>query len=104
MASFRISNKAIFIVGAFLAAPLAQARDCAPAPVRNSEQALCYAAAYAEKNALPYKGNVTRRVSKGAKAWTVRVSTKKPDGSRGPGWEMDVDIATATSTRFKSYR
>lgn len=87
-----------------LALPPADARECAAAPVRNSQQALCYATNYAEKNRLPHGKGVTRKVSKGAKVWTVRHETTKADGSKGPGWEVEIDIASATPTRFTSYK
>jgi hypothetical protein len=95
-------NAAFLLV--FLALPSADARECAAAPVRNSQQAICYANNYAEKNRLPHGKGVTRKVSKGAKVWTVRHETTKPDGSKGPGWAVEIDIASATPVRFTSYK
>ena len=96
--------KAALIALAFISPVSAQVRDCPPAPVKSSQQALCYAANYAEKNRLPHGKGVTRKVSKGAKVWTVRHDTKKEDGSRGPGWEVEIDIASGTPTRFTSFK
>ena len=98
-------NAAIWLLAAFLAAPVAHAAECAVAPVKNSQQAICYATAYAEKNRLPHRGaGVTRKVSKGPKTWTVAYDTKKDDGSRGPSWLVEVDIASGTPTRFTSFK
>jgi hypothetical protein len=98
-------NAAPWIFATLLAAPAAHAAECTPAPVKSSQQAVCYATAYAEKNRLPHKGaGVTRKVSKGAKTWTVVYGTKKDDGSRGPGWQVEVDIASGTPTRFSSFK
>jgi hypothetical protein len=94
----------VFLLGALLAAPLAHGKECAAPPVRNSQQAICYATAYAEKNRLPHGKGVSRKVSKGPKAWTVRHDTTKSDGAKGPGWEVEIDTASATPTRFKSYK
>ena len=95
---------AAFLLGLLLALPTAHARECAPAPVKSSQQAMCYASNYAEKNRLPHGKGVSRKVSKGAKVWTVRHETTKADGSKGPGWEVEIDIASATPTRFTSYK
>ncbi len=93
------------LLALLVAAPAAHAADCPEPPVKNSQQAVCYATAYAEKNKLPHKGaGVGRKVSKSAKAWTVAYTTKKEDGSRGPGWQVDIDIASGTPTRFSSFR
>ena len=97
----------IFAVLSFvilLGAPLAHAAECAAAPVKNSQQAICYANNYAEKNRLPHGRGVTRKVSKGPKVWSVRHETKKEDGSRGGGWEVEIDIASGTPTRFSSFK
>ena len=92
------------LLAALLAAPLAHARECAAPPVNNSQQAMCYATSYAEKNKLPHQRGVTRKVSKGPKVWTVRHSVTKDDGSRAGGWEVEIDIASGTSTRFSSFK
>jgi hypothetical protein len=98
-------NTTLWILAFALAAPIARAAECAPAPVKSSQQAVCYATAYAEKNRLPHKGaGVTRRVSKGPKTWTVAYDTKKQDGARGPGWQVEVDIESGTPTRFSSFK
>ena len=90
-------------VGAFLTTPLAQARECSAPPVRNSEQALCYATAYAEKNKLAHGRPFTRQVTQGAKVWTARFADKRRN-TRGAGWEVDVDAASGTVTRFLGYK
>jgi hypothetical protein len=79
------------------------ARDCPKAPVRNSQQAVCYASAYAKTHELRDGRPLTKRVTKGQKVWTVRfVDTRR--NVRGGGWDVDVDIKTGTVTRFKSYK
>ena len=97
-------NAALWVLAAFLAASGAHAAECAPAPVKNSQQAICYANNYAEKNRLPHGRGVTRKVSKGPKVWSVRHETRKEDGSRGGGWEVEIDIASGTPTRFSSFK
>ena len=92
------------ILAAFTVPALAQQRDCAPAPVKNSQQAICYANNYAEKNRLPHGKGVTRKVSKNPKVWIVQHETKKEDGTRGPGWQVEIDIASGTPTRFTSFK
>ena len=92
------------LIAALLFTPLAHARECAQPPVKDSQQALCYASNYAEKNRLPHGRGVTRKVSKGAKVWTVRKEVKKEDGSRAGGWEVEIDIASGTPTRFSSFK
>jgi hypothetical protein len=94
---------AALIVSAFVALPV-QARECAAPPVKNSQQAMCYATNYAEKNRLPHGKGVSRKVSKTKKVWSVRHDTTKADGSRGPGWEVEIDIASGAATRFTSYK
>jgi hypothetical protein len=43
------------------------------------------------------------KVAKTSKAWTVRfVDVRR--SVRGGGWEVDVDVATGTVTRFRSYK
>ena len=92
------------IFALMLGAPLAHAAECAAAPVKSSQQAICYANNYAEKNRLPHGRGVTRKVSKGPKVWGVRHETRKEDGSRGPGWEVEIDIASGTPVRFSSFK
>jgi hypothetical protein len=94
----------LWILAAFLGAPAAHAAECGPAPVKSSQQAICYANNYAEKNRLPHGRGVTRKVSKGPKVWSVRHETKKEDGSRAGGWEVEIDIASGTPTRFSSFK
>ena len=91
-------------LAALLVAPLAHARECPAPPVKNSQQAMCYATNYAEKNRLPHGKGVTRRVSKGAKVWTVHHDVTKEDGSRGGSWEVQIDIASGTPTHFTSFK
>ena len=86
-----------------LAAP-AHSRECAPPPVKNSQQAICYATNYAEKNNLAHGHGVRRKVSKGPKVWTVHHDVTKADGSRGGGWEVEIDIASGTPIHFTSFK
>ena len=92
----------ILALSMLLAIPLAHARDCSAPPVRNSEQAACYAIAYADKNGIAHGSSFSRKVTKG-RAWNVRFEDKRPD-ARGAGWEVEVDPASGTVTRFKSYK
>src|SRR3954469_13494744 len=78
--------------------------ECPAPPVKSSKQAVCYATAYAEKHNLPHRAGVSRKVTKAPKAWTVHHSTQKQDGSPGPSWEIDIDVQSATASRFKSYK
>jgi len=94
----------VFLLGAFLATPLAHGAECPAPPVKSSQQAICYATAYAEKNRLPHGKGVTRKVSKGKKVWTVSHETTKSGGGKGPGWAVEIDIESATPTRFTSYK
>ena len=100
----RMNAARLGILAAILVAPLAQARECAAPPVASSQQAICYATNYAEKNRLPHGRGVKRKVSKGAKVWNVRHEVTKRDGSRGGGWEVEIDIASGTPTRFTSFK
>ena len=86
-----------------LITPLAYGRDCSAPPVRNSEQAVCYATAYGNKNGLPYGSSFRRKVAKGKATWNVRFEDTRAESS-GAGWEAEVDIASGTVTRFKSYK
>ena len=90
-------------LGAFLIAPVAYARDCSAPPVRNSEQAMCYAITYADKNGLSHGQSFRKKVTKGKAAWTIRLVDTRRD-SRGAGWEVDVDAASGTVTRFTGYK
>ena len=92
------------LFAALLVAPLAHARECPAPPVKNSQQAMCYATNYAEKNNLPHGHGVRRKVSKGPKVWTVRHEVTKQDGSRGGGWEVEIDTASGTPTHFTSFK
>jgi hypothetical protein len=93
----------ILTSGAFLIAPVAHARECSAAPVRDSEHAACYATAYAEKNGLSHRPPLGKSVTKGRSAWTIRFVDTRRD-ARGGGWEVDVDAASGTVTRFLSYK
>lgn len=95
--------KQIVALAALLITPFAYGRDCPAPPVRNSEQAICYAAAYGNKNGLPYGSSFSRKVAKGKSAWNVKFQDTRAE-SRGAGWEAEVDVATGTVTRFKSYK
>jgi hypothetical protein len=94
---------AVLAVSACFATPLAVARECSNPPVRTSEQAACYATVYAEKNKLAHARPLTRQVAKGTKVWTVRYADKRRN-TRGAGWEVDVDAASGTITRFMGYK
>lgn len=90
-------------LGAFFIAPLTYARECSAPPVRNSEQAVCYAMAYAEKNGLSHGPSLRKKVAKGRTGWTIRLVDTRRD-ARGGGWEVDVDAASGSVTRFTSYK
>jgi len=90
-------------LSAFLIAPVAYARDCSAPPVRNSEQAMCYAITYADKNGLSHGQSFRKKVTKGKAAWTIRLVDTRRD-TRGAGWEVDVDSASGTVTRFTGYK
>ena len=79
------------------------ARQCSKPPVRNSEQAVCYATVYAEKHGLRHVRPLANKVTKGGKVWTVRFADTRPD-KRGGGWDVDVDVASGSVTRFRSYK
>ena len=95
--------KQALALSALLFMPLAYGRDCPAPPVRNSEQAICYATAYGDKNGLPHGSSFKRKVAKGKSTWNVRFEDTRAD-SRGAGWEVEVDLGTGTVTRFKSYK
>jgi hypothetical protein len=90
-------------VAACFFTPTIFAAECAAPPVRNSEQATCYAVAYAERHRLSHGGALKRSVAKGQKVWTVRFLNDRP-GARARGWEVDIDAASGKVTRFTSYR
>jgi len=93
----------LFLLGAFFITPLANARGCLAPPVRESEQAVCYATAYADKNGLSHGPSHSRKVAKGRTTWSVRFVDTRRD-TRGAGWEVEVDTASGTVTRFLGYR
>ncbi len=82
---------------------LSYARECSKPPVRDTQQAACYATAYAERHGLRHWRPLAKRVTQGPKVWTVRFADTRPD-RRGGGWDVDVEVATGTVTRFKSYK
>ncbi|MBV9189575.1 MAG: hypothetical protein JO292_07580 [Betaproteobacteria bacterium] len=95
--------KYLFGLSALLMFPLAYGRDCSAPPVRNSDQAVCYATAYADKNGLAHGSSFKRKVAKGKTTWNVHFEDTRAE-TRGAGWEAEVDMATGTVTRFKSYK
>ena len=95
--------KQLFALTALFVMPVSYGRDCPAPPVRNSEQAICYATAYGDKNGLPHGSAFTRKAAKGKSGWNVRFEDTRA-ASRGAGWEAEVDLATGTVTRFKSYK
>jgi hypothetical protein len=96
-------NRLIFASSALLIAAPAYARECSAPPVRTSDQALCYALAYANKNGLSNAPALKKSVTKGRTVWTVRaVDTRRE--TKGAGWEVEVDPASGTVTRFKGYK
>ena len=82
---------------------LSYARECPRPPVWNSQQAVCYATSYAKGHELRHERPLLPKVTKNAKVWTVRFFDARRD-VRGGGWEVDVDVATGTVTRFKSFK
>jgi hypothetical protein len=84
-------------------ATFSDARECPKPPVRNSQQAVCHATAYAEKNGLRHLRPLANRVTRGPKVWTVRFADTRPN-KRGGGWDVDVDFASGSVTRFRSYK
>ena len=89
--------------GAVVFAPLTFAAECAAPPVTSSQQALCYASAYAEKNGLSRWLSLSKKVRKGNTVWTVRFVDTRP-GVRGRGGEVDVEVASGRVVRFMSYK
>jgi len=88
---------------AFWVAPSAHAKECSAPPVTSSVQAVCYATGYAVKNRLSHGPSVKKRTSKKRNAWTVSFTETRPDAP-SKGWQVDVDEATGTVTRFASYK
>jgi hypothetical protein len=84
-------------------ATLTFARECSKPPVWNSQQAVCYATTYAKGHELRHERPLMPKVTKKTKAWTVRFVDARRN-VRGGGWEVDVDVATGTVTRFKSFK
>ena len=95
--------KQIFALSTLLIMSPVYARDCSAPPVRNSEQAICHATAYGDKNGLPHGSSFKRKAAKGKSTWNVRFEDARAE-SRGAGWEVEVDLGTGTVTRFKSYK
>ena len=91
------------VAALILAAPLAHARECAPPPVQSTAQAVCYATIYAEKNRLSHGSSVQKRAKQGKDAWTVSFVDKRPNAPNS-GWQVNVDRASGTVTRFTSYK
>jgi len=86
-----------------LASSLAHAQECAAPPVDSSAQAICYATAYARKNDLPLAPSLHRRASRGKSTWTVSFTDSREKAPIA-GWQVTVDTATGTVTRFKSFK
>jgi hypothetical protein len=93
----------VVALGAFLIAPATHARECATPPVSDSDQALCYAMKYAEKNGLAHGSTFRKNISKGRTAWTIRLVDTRRD-ARGAGWEVELDPASGRVTRFTGYK
>ena len=97
-------NRLSALLGFALFVPLfAHARECPAPPVTTSTQAVCYATGYAEKNRLSHGPAVKKRTTKKRNAWTVSFTDTRPDAP-SKGWQVDVDEATGTVTRFSSYK
>jgi hypothetical protein len=86
-----------------LASSLACAQECAAPPVESSAQAICYATAYARKNDLPLGSSLRKKASRGKSTWTVSFTDSGQKASSA-GWQVTVDTATGTITRFKSFK
>ena len=98
----RRSHK-ILASAAFFITPVAFAAECSRPPVTHSNQAMCYAVAYAEKHQLSHGRAFKKTVAKGQKVWTVRFLNDR-ERVRERGWEVDVDVKTGNVLRFTSYR
>src|SRR4051794_25441329 len=96
-------SKGILAIAACFFTPAIFAADCGKPPVRDSEQATCYAVAYAERHRLAHGSAFNRSATRGQKLWTVRFLNDRP-GARARGWEVDIDAASARVVRFTSYR
>ena len=96
-------SQGFLAVATCLFTPAIFAAECAKPPVRDSEQATCYAVAYAERHRLAHGSAFNRSAAKGQKVWTVRFLNDRP-GARARGWEVDIDAASARVVRFTSYR
>lgn len=77
--------------------------ECAAPPVHSSGQALCFATAYAKKNGLSHGPSLKKKATKSRTGWTVSFTDTRPD-ARNKGWQVNVDEATGTVTRFASYK
>ena len=82
--------------------PLAFA-ECPAPPVQSSAQALCYATAYAEKNNLPRGPEFNKRASKSKNVWRVSFADNRANAP-SKGWQVDVDTASGTVTRFTAFK
>ena len=96
-------SQGMLAIAACFFTPAIFAAGCGAPPVRDSEQATCYAIAYAERHRLSHGDSLKRSVAKGQKVWTVRFLNDRA-GARLRGWEVDIDVASAKVTRFTSYR
>ena len=85
------------------ATPFALAAECAAPPVQSSGQAVCYASAYAEKNNLPRGPEFRKRASKSRNVWRVSFVDSRQNAPSA-GWQVDVDGASGTVTRFTAYK
>ena len=90
-------------LAAAVVTPLALARECSAPPVRDSDQAMCFAIRYADKNHLSYGPAFKKTIGKGRSAWTIRFADTRKD-TRGAGWEVDVDVTSGTVVRYTGYK
>jgi hypothetical protein len=88
---------------ALIVSPLTYGKECPAPPVLNSGQAVCHATAYAAKNGLAHGQGLKTRAKKARAAWTVSFTDTRPNAP-SKGWQVDVDEASGTVTRFASYR
>src|SRR2546423_15506886 len=95
-------SKGILASAACLFTPAIFAADCGKPPVRDSEQASCYAVAYAERHRLSHGGALKRSVAKGQKVWTERFLNDQA-GARLRGREGDIGAGTGKRTRVTGY-
>ena len=87
---------------ALAVAPFAYGKECAAPPVRTAGHAVCYATVYAEKNRLAH-GPLRKKATKGKERWTVSFTDARPNALNS-GWQVEVDAASGTVTRFQSYK